>query len=62
MIKAKIGNTLLFGIDSENVKRLKEGKPIHIKGADVQLDCDIFIAYGDTLKDIAKEFDLPLPH
>ena len=59
MIKARIGNRILLGLDKENVKRLKEGAPILIKGSDIGLELNILITYGDTLSDIQKEFGLP---
>ena len=55
MIKAIIGNGILLGLDKENIKRLKEGAPILIKGSDIGLEVNVLIAYGDTLSDIQKE-------
>lgn len=57
---------LMLGIDAENVRRLKQGKPIAIRGKDVNLDLDVFIMYGATVKDIYRELkaaglDLPMP-
>jgi len=59
MIKARIKNNVLLGVDKENVKRLKQGKPIRVKGSDLGIEVDIFIVYGNTLSDIQKEFNLP---
>lgn len=64
MIKAKITKqngkqVILLGIDKENVKRLRKNKPIYIKGSDLLIDDDICIAYGNTLEDIMKEFNIP---
>lgn len=59
MIRAKTEKgTVLLGIDKENVKRLKEGKPIYVKGDSIGIENDICIAYGDSLQDIAEEFGL----
>lgn len=64
MIKAKFkgvnGDIIVLGIDAENVKRLKDGKPIHVKGTDIDTDSDIYIVYGHTLDDIAKWLQLLL--
>ena len=60
MIKAVSGKLILLGLDAENVKRLKDNKPIKIKGSDVSLDKDIYIIYGETLEDIQKELSLPI--
>lgn len=51
------GNVLL-GIEAGNIKRLKEGKPIMVKGADIGKDFDIFIMYGDTINDILKQLKI----
>ncbi len=59
MIKARIENRILLGIDEENVKRLKEGKPILVKGKYLAIEYDIIIAYGKTLDQISKDFNLP---
>ena len=64
MIKAKISghggrDVVLLGIDAENVKRLQEGKPIMIQGQHLLVDLDILIVYGQTLEEIAKEYNLP---
>lgn len=60
MIKAKtINGSVLLGIDRENIKRLQDNKPIRVKGSELGIDHDIFIVYGETLDDIAKEFNLP---
>lgn len=58
MIKAvtKKGD-LLFGITAENVKKLKEGKPIRINLKDMGLEERlIFIVYGETEEAITLEF------
>lgn len=63
MIKAKYGNNnILLGVDKENIKRLTEGKPIRVRGKELEIEHDIFIVYGDTLDDIAKELNLPRNH
>ena len=59
MLKAKTGNNILLGVDKENIKRLTEGKPIRVEGKELGIPYDIFIIYGETLKDIARELNLP---
>jgi len=48
-------NILLLGISEENVNRLKEGKPIHIKGDELGIDNDVLIVYGETEEDLYKD-------
>ena len=66
MIRAKLHRAgkdlVLLGIDAENVKRLKAGKPILVKGESIGLEADIWIAYGDTLAAICKKYNLPSVH
>lgn len=63
MIKALIkgiGKDIVFlGLDKENLKKLKQGDPILIDGEIFGIDKKIFIAYGETLCDIQKEYKLP---
>jgi hypothetical protein len=57
MIKAKLTNgDLLFGISTENVKRLKLGQPIVFNLKDMGLeDRKVMIMYGETEQDIMAE-------
>ena len=61
MLIARASNGLMIlGIDAENVKRLKEGKPIlkalgQFGGTD-----DVLIIYGDTLDDVQRELEKTL--
>ncbi len=60
MIKAKTNTgDLLFGIDAENVRRLKNGHPIVIDMAELGGRAGTFaiIMYGETLADIVKEIE-----
>ncbi len=60
MIKAKTNTgDLLFGIDAENVTRLKAGHPIVIDMAELGGRKGTFaiIMYGETLADIVKEIE-----
>ncbi len=59
MIRAKLSNgDYLFGIDAENVRRLKAGKPIVVPlGPLGGPPVEIIITYGDTLDDIRREIE-----
>lgn len=50
---------ILLGLDAENVKRLQDRKPILVKGADLDVDYDIWIVYGDTLAEVVEKYKLP---
>jgi hypothetical protein len=66
MIRARLNNGhFVMGIDAENVRRLKDGKPILIDlkamgGTDV-----VVLMYGNTMSDIVRELEkangAPLP-
>lgn len=66
MLIARLSNgVMVLGIDAENVKRLKEGKPILKALSQFGGKDDILIIYGDTLDDVQRELaeasDGPLP-
>lgn len=44
-----------LGISAENVKLLKQGRPILVRGAEMDLECDITIFYGETEEDMKKD-------
>jgi hypothetical protein len=46
---------VLLGLSDDNVKRLREGKPIHVFGAELGADHDIIIAWGPTEDAIAAD-------
>lgn len=55
---------MILGIDAENVKRLKEGKPILKSLAQFGGTDDILIIYGETLDDVQRQLESvmgPLP-
>lgn len=56
MLKARSGNLVLLGINDENVQRLQQGEPVHVKGEQLGLDQDIVIAYHEDLNALASEF------
>ena len=61
MIKARCTGaggrkTLLLGIDGENWKRLRDGKPIHINGEEVGMpDMDVLIIGATTMKSLVNQ-------
>jgi hypothetical protein len=58
MIRARLSNgTFLLGIDAENVRRLKAGKPILVSLAELGGKDDVLIMYGDTLNDIQRDLE-----
>jgi hypothetical protein len=58
MIKARAGNTVIFGLSKLNLEKLQEGKPIAIDGAHVGLDgTQILIMYGETELAIIHELE-----
>jgi hypothetical protein len=53
MIRARCTDgSFLFGIDAENIKRLKAGKPIYIDLEQFGGTDKFVIMYGDMLQDI----------
>lgn len=59
MLKARIGPTVLLGLDARNVELLKQGKPIMVKGEDIGIEGGLRIAlmYGETIDDIVRELE-----
>jgi uncharacterized protein YxjI len=55
MLKLKFNKKIVLGLDKNNIERLTKGQPIHIEAKDLKLEDDIYIVYGDSLLDIAKE-------
>lgn len=48
-----------LGISEANVQELKKGRPILVRGEDVEISEDIFIFYGETeesMKETLKQF------
>jgi hypothetical protein len=58
MLRAKTSNgVFILGLDAENIKRLKEGKPILVSLAELGGKDDVMIMYGDTIDDMVKELE-----
>jgi hypothetical protein len=55
MIKFRIGNLVGFGLAEGNLKLLREGRPIHIKGAQLGCADDFLIVYGQSERDIVEQ-------
>lgn len=57
MIKIKKGNALVFGLSDENIKRLKDGNPIHFNLNELGMpNTDIFIFNGRDEQEMYKMF------
>lgn len=58
MIKARKGDAVIFGLDANNIERLKAGHPIPIHMEDIGggVVRHIMIMYGETMGDIVNEF------
>ena len=54
MIKAKADGMLFFGLTDKNIEALKKGNPVHIFGAEMGIEWDIVIMWGETEEDIVK--------
>lgn len=58
MVKARIGNLLIFGLSRVNIERLQEGKPIYVEGAEVGAPLQRFvICYGENEDAIKAELE-----
>lgn len=58
MIRARLSNgDFLFGIDAENIKRLREGQPIMVDLVPMGGDGKIIITYGETLADVRRDLE-----
>jgi predicted ThiF/HesA family dinucleotide-utilizing enzyme len=56
MLRARMSNgVFILGLDAENIKRLKEGKPILISLAELGGTDDVLIMFGKTIEDIKQE-------
>lgn len=57
MIQLQIGNMVIFGIDSNNLKLLKENMPMVIDSTQFKPFTKIVIMYGDTIHDVKREIE-----
>lgn len=49
--------TFLFGVDAENVRRLKDGQPLNIDLTMSGGSDKVVIMYGETMADIVREIE-----
>lgn len=56
MIKAKAGDTLVFGLSEMNIRALKDGKPIMVDLGDIGGKGKVVIFYGVTEDDMQRDF------
>lgn len=62
MIKARAGDLVILGLSHENLRRLKEGRPINVKLREFGIDARLFIFAGATeaeLRALQREFIPP---
>lgn len=58
MLKARASNgVFILGLDAENIKRLKQGKPILLSLAELGGTDDIMLMAGDTVQDIMRDIE-----
>lgn len=58
MIRARLSNGgFLFGLDAENVRRLKAGKPIKVDMTQLGGTDKFVLVYGETMADIVRELE-----
>ena len=55
MIKFRAGNLVGLGLSKMNIRKLKEGKPILVEGAELGIELDIFVMYGNTEKEMVAD-------
>lgn len=65
MLRARIDDLVVLGVDEENIKRLKEGKPIFIDLTSLGMTGKVCIMYGETLKKVKEDLEnatgIPIP-
>jgi hypothetical protein len=58
MLRARLNNgVFILGLDAENIRRLKDGKPILVSLAELGGTDDVLIMAGETLNDIAADLE-----
>ena len=66
MIKARIGDTVIFGLSRLNLEKLQEGKPIMFDGEQVGIEgTKLVIMFGETeqaiMDDLEQSFSITKP-
>ena len=46
---------VLLGLSRGNLRKMEQGQPLHIFGAEIGIDADIVIITGETEDDLAKQ-------
>lgn len=58
MLRIRMGDVFLFGLDAENVRRLKDDQPIVIDLAEMEgPPVRVSLIYGDTLQDLIDQVE-----
>lgn len=57
MIKAKIGDLVLLGLEEENIKRLKDDQPIVLDLAVFGLEGKLVLMYGETQAAVVEKLE-----
>lgn len=57
MLKARSGETLIFGLSAKNIEKLMEGLPIHIDLKELGSTGSVFIFYGHTEADMKDSLE-----
>lgn len=68
MLRARTSDgSFILGLDAENVRRLKKGKPILVRLPEMGGTDTVLLMYGETLADVRRELEqsigrpLPIP-
>jgi len=46
---------ILLGLSAENVRRLQDGQPIHVRLSEMGLDVQVAIFYGETEEQMVRD-------
>lgn len=58
MIRIRLSDgTFIFGVDAENVRRLKAGQPLNIDLTPLGGTDRLIVMYGETMADIVREIE-----
>lgn len=48
---------ILLGLSDENIRRLRDGQPIHVLLSELGLDVHVAIFYGETEEQMARDLE-----
>ena len=57
MLKANIKNIFILGIDEENIKRLKDNKPMVVNLSEIGGTDEFVLMYGPTIQAMRQELE-----